>query len=259
MLYVHESGSRTAPAIVFLHGAGLSGCMWQPQFTRLPDYYCLAPDLPEQGRSTEIGPLQLEDTALEVAALIRERVPSGRAHVVGLSLGGAVALTLLRVVPECVDYILVSGTSTRLGPMLSALSYASGYVYPYVPSEILLSALLKQNGIPEAYRDQFRDDVRLTTNPTFVEHYTHALRSLELPREATSPLLVVTGAHETLVAQHVARTLVRSIKGAYSLVVPGVGHAWNLQVPDLFTDILRAWISDDPLAQTWLPLQCEMV
>lgn len=259
MLYVHESGSPTAPAIVFLHGAGLSGWMWQPQFERLPDYHCLAPDLPEQGGSVHSGPFQLESAALQVAELISERVPSGRAHVVGLSLGGAVALTLLRLAPEVVDYMLVSGTSMRLGRVMSALSYAGGYIYPWLPADVLVSSMMKQNNIPEAYRDLLSDDLQLAINTEFVNHYTNALSTLELPVEATSPLLVVTGAQETLVAQYMARTLAQSIKGACSMVVPSVGHVWNLQSPDLFTDILRAWISDDPLAQTWLPLQCEVV
>ena len=37
-LYVHQAGRADAASIVFLHGLGLSGAMWQPQFQRLPDY-----------------------------------------------------------------------------------------------------------------------------------------------------------------------------------------------------------------------------
>jgi pimeloyl-ACP methyl ester carboxylesterase len=257
MLYVHETGLRTAPAIVFLHGTGLSGRMWQPQFERLPDYHCLAPDLPEQGRSAHIGPFDLEATALEVAALIKERVPSGRAHVVGMSLGGAVALTLLRLAPECVQYMLVSGTSARVGRVLGTLSHASKYLYPYLPPEMLVSSVIRQCAVAEMYHELLHDDLLVALNAAFIGHYTSALMALELPTTATAPLLVVTGARESLVAQHMARKLAQSIKDACSLVVPGVAHVWNLEAPDMFTDILRAWISDDPLAHTWLPLQCE--
>ena len=259
MLYVHQAGSPTAPAIVFLHGTGLSGRMWQPQFERLPDYYCLAPDLPEQGRSAHITPFRLEDTAQQVASLIKERVPSGRAHVVGLSLGGAVALTLMRLAPECVDYMLVTGTSARVGPVLGMLSHASKYLYPYLPPKALVASVLRQNEIAQTYHDLLRDDLLTALNASFIGHYTSELMKLELPAEATSPLLIATGAQESLIAHHMARKLAQSIKGACSMTVPGVSHLWNLQTPDMFTDILRAWISDDPLAHTWLPLQVEMV
>ena len=55
LLYVREMGPKEAPAILFLHGLGLSHTMWRPQFERLGDFYhCLAPDLPECGNSRAI-------------------------------------------------------------------------------------------------------------------------------------------------------------------------------------------------------------
>jgi len=52
-LYVREAGPAGAPTIIFLHGGGLSSAMWQPQLERLHYYHCLAPDLPEQGKSED--------------------------------------------------------------------------------------------------------------------------------------------------------------------------------------------------------------
>src|SRR5581483_2736846 len=93
MLFTYTSGQPTSPAIVFLHGGGVSGRMWQPQLERLADnYYCLAPDLPEHGKSIDAGPFRIDETARQVARLIDERVPGKRAHLVGLSAGGVVAL-----------------------------------------------------------------------------------------------------------------------------------------------------------------------
>lgn len=50
-LYLQETGSVTAPTIVFLHGGGGAGWMWQPQVEQLSDFHCLVPDLPEQGQA----------------------------------------------------------------------------------------------------------------------------------------------------------------------------------------------------------------
>ena len=52
-MYVHESGTPGAPAVVLLHGAGASGLMWRDHVARLEDrFHCLAPDLPGFGRAT---------------------------------------------------------------------------------------------------------------------------------------------------------------------------------------------------------------
>src|SRR5690348_18405234 len=121
-LYLREAGPTDAPCIVFLHGLWVSSVMWQPQIERLSnEYHCLAPDLPEHGKSTDIGTLTLENTSHVLANLIRKQTPHGCAHVVGLSLGGSVALGLLRDVPEVVDHMMVSGTAAHFSPMIAAL------------------------------------------------------------------------------------------------------------------------------------------
>ena len=50
-MYVEESGSPGAPAIVFIHGAGQSHRIWGEHMERLTAFHCLAPDLPGFGRS----------------------------------------------------------------------------------------------------------------------------------------------------------------------------------------------------------------
>ncbi len=55
MLYTFESGDPASPAIVFLHGGGLSSKSWYPVIERLPDFYCLAPDLPGHGKSQDMS------------------------------------------------------------------------------------------------------------------------------------------------------------------------------------------------------------
>src|SRR5690349_16174275 len=113
-LFVHEVGPEGAPAVVFLHGGGVAGWIWRPQIAALSaDHRCLVPDLPEHGKSRAEGPFSIEDAAARVADLIRARTPSGRAHVVGLSLGAQIIVALLSLAPEVVDHALCTGTNVR--------------------------------------------------------------------------------------------------------------------------------------------------
>ena len=102
-LYISESGPSDAPSLVFLHGGGVSGWMWQPQVQAFADYHCLVPDLPEHGRSLAEKLLTIEDSATRVAQLYRERAHRGKAHVVGISLGAQVIVALLSQAPELVE------------------------------------------------------------------------------------------------------------------------------------------------------------
>lgn len=256
MLFTYESGDPTAPAIVFLHGAGLSGRMWQPQMERLPDYYCLAPDLPEQGNSLHTGPFRLEDAAKQVVALIDEGVPGRRAHLVGLSLGADLVLAIMQIAPVAVDHVVVSAAAPlgkALGKVVLALA-TSPLSFIYLEKQFNMSA--RMLGIPEAYRAMFCEDMLLAVNPAFTRRSIEALMDLPqlLPRASEAPTLVVVGSKENGLAKQGAKRVVASLKHARGMVVPGVNHIWNLQAPDLFTDTVRAWIEDRPLPQTLQPL-----
>jgi pimeloyl-ACP methyl ester carboxylesterase len=94
---------------VFLHADGASGGMWDQHMGRFAGYHCLAPDLPGHGRSSHLPWSSLEDTTQQVVGLIEGRIPARRAHVVGLSLGGVVAHTLLAQRPELLDRVVIDG------------------------------------------------------------------------------------------------------------------------------------------------------
>jgi pimeloyl-ACP methyl ester carboxylesterase len=245
-LYVREAGSRDAPTIVFLHGGPLSGAMWLPQFERLADYHCLAPDLPEQGKSADIGPFTLEDAARRVAELIRKRARGGRAHVVCLSAGAAVAVRLLHDAHEVVDHMLVSGAPTRMSPFLAKLNDLNEPVIRWLGPERLTNLVMRQFHIPAEYRLLILEGIR-ESRPEFILHYDYELTRIVLPGEAHAPLLITVGQKETLPAKRAARELCRVIAGAQGRMVPHVGHVWSLEAPDLFVETVRAWITDSPL------------
>jgi pimeloyl-ACP methyl ester carboxylesterase len=243
-LYVRESGPRTAPTLIFLHGGGLSSRQWLPQIERLCDsFHCLAPDLPEHGQSLEATPLTMERCVEEVASLIRERA-GGRAHVVGLSMGGAVAVTLLARQPDVVDHLLISGTAQPLGPVLAWMADLNAPLLKIMSRDQVANTLAKQFGIPPDQREQI-EDIKLLT-PDAVLRTTTVLKDIVVPIEAPSPVLVCIGEKETLPAKNMARKYVKMLRNVRGVIAPG-GHVWNLQHPDLFAGTIRAWVTDSPL------------
>ena len=64
------------------------------------------------------------------------------------------------------------------------------------------------------------------------------------------PTLVVVGEKEPGISKRHARTICRSAEGMVGKIVRGVGHVWNLEAPDLFNEMVRAWLSGKPLPST---------
>ncbi len=254
MLYTYETGSPASPAIVFLHGGGLSSRMWQPVIERLPEFNCLAPDLPEHGKSASLKPFDLDDAARRVAELIRLHVPGRKAHLVGLSLGGAVVLNIARLDPAVTGQMMVTGTAARLGKILGRLSLSTLWMLRLSKPETLAKQSAKQWGIPETYLPLFQEDLLHATSADFNRTLIENLMRQELPECLPAPLLVTVGGKETVPAKQAARKLTRLYRESVGYMVPGMGHVWALQNPDLFADTVRMWVTQKPVPALLQPL-----
>jgi pimeloyl-ACP methyl ester carboxylesterase len=106
-------GPPGAPAIVFLHGTRLTGAAWTPQAERLAgEFRVIAVDLPGHGaRAGEVFTLDL--AAASVAEVIQAHAADARAVVVGLSLGGYVAMTLASREPALVRGLVLAGATAE--------------------------------------------------------------------------------------------------------------------------------------------------
>lgn len=100
------------PLIVFLHGTRLSSAQWTPQVEALADEFeTMALDLPGHGRHAD-EPFTLEGAAEFVAEAIHSE-DRGPAILVGLSLGGYVAMDVAARWPDRVAGLVIAGATAE--------------------------------------------------------------------------------------------------------------------------------------------------
>ena len=93
---VRYQQSGKGPVALFLHGFPLDHSMWQFQWEDLSEVRtCVVPDLRGFGASATPGPelLTMDQHALDMMDLL-DHLGADRADIVGLSMGGYVALAL---------------------------------------------------------------------------------------------------------------------------------------------------------------------
>jgi pimeloyl-ACP methyl ester carboxylesterase len=251
-LYSLEFGRGKEQTILFLHAGGLSGQSWLPVMQRLPEFHCLAPDLPGQGRSRDI-PFSIQASVDACARLIRERVPGQKVHLAALSLGGPVAFSLLREYPDLIDSVLISGCSGQIPAWQTGLAKASLWTYRLFKPQTLVDMTLKQQGIPAQYRELVADDLARATAEAFMRPMLDELSRWQLPESLSQPLLLVVGEGEPRAARRFTRGYLQKFPAARGLLAPKMRHAWSLEQPDLFAALLRAWVSGKPLPEGFQP------
>jgi pimeloyl-ACP methyl ester carboxylesterase len=100
------------PVLVLLHGTRLTGAQWATQIAALGgEFRCIAPDLPGHGTAADT-PFTLAGAADSVARTIDDDA-GGRAFLVGLSLGGYVAMEVAARWPNRVAGLVLAGATAE--------------------------------------------------------------------------------------------------------------------------------------------------
>ncbi len=141
----------------------------------------------------------------------------------------------------------ISGTARELPAPLDALRRLDERILHLLSHERLAEFLLQPYHITQAYREQLLADLR-TVEPEATLHFIWELTKLRLPRNSGQvAILIVAGQKEAFVTQQAAYAMSRAVPFARGALVPGAGHFWNLESPDLFTQMVRVWIEDEVL------------
>ena len=106
-----RAGPRGLPPVLFMHAVGLDLTWWDQQFAAFGDTHDLiAFDMPGHGLSDTFAGLPSFERLAGVAAEVLDRLQTGPAHVVGISVGGMIAQTLALERPELVRSLTLVAT-----------------------------------------------------------------------------------------------------------------------------------------------------
>ena len=253
-LYLHESGDKQNPAIVFLHGVGASGLMWEPHMKALRDYYCLAPDMPGHGKSAGVEWPTLDEVAEYIYRLILG-LPRKKAHVVGLSLGGSVTIHLLSQHSDIIDHAIVDGAGVIPIKGVTAIKMGVRLLSPFIHSNLVIKAVASGVGIQKEDMKNFSRDMKMVSPASFRRAFCQA-NDMTLPQGMDSvktPTLFVCGEKEAKETAESNRKLAALMPNAACRIAPNLGHGWLAQKPDVHVAMVRAWLEGKNLPSELKP------
>jgi 3-oxoadipate enol-lactonase len=247
--HLRYSTAGSGEPVVLIHGFSLDRTLWDAQWPAVSARYrAVRYDLRGYGESSlPEGPYS---HVTDLVALL-EALDARPAHVVGLSMGGRVALQLALEAPAAVRSLTLVDSVLDGYPMDDAWSQRWR----------ALVAAGKAGDVPQAKRLWLEHELfaPLSAKPdvatalgAMVERYSGwhwghrdpgaggARPALELLATVTAPTLVVVGEHDLPDFQRIARRLAADIPRATLEVVAGAGHVPNLEAADAFNAILLA-------------------
>lgn len=269
-LCVETFGDPGAPAILLIAGAASSMDWWDAEFCRrlaAGGRSVIRYDHRDTGRSVGYPPgapgYTGPDLVGDAAGLITA-VAGGRAHVVGLSMGGGIAQSLGIERPDLVATLTLMSTSTGpaedLPPMADRLlaAFADPAPEPDWADRDAVVEHVVEGHRPFAGPESFDEAAVRAVARRVVDRTTDMASSARnhLLAEGggdlrsrlgqiTAPTLVIHGTEDPLFPPGHAEALARGIAGAELLWLPGIGHqppprpTWDLVVPAILRHTAR--------------------
>jgi 3-oxoadipate enol-lactonase len=234
-------GDARLPVLLLSNSIGTSLHMWDGQIEALSRHFrVLRYDFRGHGGSdVPDGPYSLDRLGRDVLELM-DALAIGRAHFLGLSLGGFVGQWLGIHAPERIDRLVLANTSSYLGQdapwdtliadVLQAPDMtrtAGEFLANWFPAQMLKSG----SPLVEPFRAML-----LATDRRGVAGAWAAVRDADLRRTIAlipRPTLVIAGRDDTVTAASHGEHIAATIPGARLVVLPAV-HLSNVERPEEF-------------------------
>ncbi len=240
--------------VLLIHGFPFDHLLWRHQVSALTRWRCIAPDLRgagAPGRQMAVEEFSVGAYANDLIALLDQSL-IGQAVVCGLSLGGYIALELLRRFPDRVRAAILCNTKAaadtpegKLGrDDLVARAQEGGQ---RAVADALLPKLLAR--VTQERQPAVVREVQAMILRQPVWGIVGALRALRDRPDSTPlldrirvPVLVVAGDADQIAPAAEMEAMARAIPGAQFTLVPDAGHLTPLEQPRVLNHAISGFL-----------------
>jgi pimeloyl-ACP methyl ester carboxylesterase len=255
-LHVRDTGPKSAPAVILLHGFGASLHTWEPWAQALAaDHRVIRFDLPGNGLSAPDSAGDYTDARSHRLLLaLMKQLGVERASLIGHSIGGRIAWGFVAAHPERVDKLVLVAPDGFASP---------GFEYgkaPEVPAAMALmryalpKPLLRMNLVP-AYADAtlLTDDLTTRYHDLMLGpgaraamlarmRQTVLVDPLPLLRTIHAPTLLVWGERDAMIPFANSADYLKAIPNVSLAAIPGEGHLPHEEAPERSLIPVRAFL-----------------
>jgi 3-oxoadipate enol-lactonase len=251
-MYYEDPNPTGKPAVLLLHGLGADSQSWGFQVPALISNGVrpIILDIPGFGKSSyRKRNWSIPGAASEIVRIIANELPTPLS-VVGISMGGTIAIQIALDFPDQVERLVLVSTFAVLRPRrLKDLSFL---LIRYMRANLLgvqaQAEMAAQRIFPEPDQEPMRRILIETILQTDPAVYRAAMRSLGLfdvkkrLAEIRKPTLVVTGTLDSTVPPAVQAVLAANIPGAKQVLIPGGRHGVIADHSELFNQVLLEFL-----------------
>ncbi|MFM1653158.1 alpha/beta fold hydrolase [Brevibacillus sp. B_LB10_24] len=251
-LTIHYETAGNGMPLILLHGLGNNSRSWKHQLSGLQEHFqVIAWDTPGYGKSSDPDPEFR--TFRELADILKaflDGLGLQKIHLLGHSMGSALALQFCSMYPEYVEALILAATT--LG----------GRTHPKTNEEKLQNRLrmieqetpaeLARKRVPQTLSPYASDEVRQYAESIMAQVRASGYRSVSyalyhadqtpLLADIKVPTLVICGEDDIITPVKESVTVQQGIKDSKLVLIPQAGHVCYLEQPEAFNTHVRTFL-----------------
>jgi 3-oxoadipate enol-lactonase len=274
-IWYERFGRGEREAVCLLNGLAMHTKAWYGFLPQLIDEYdVVLYDYPGQGASSQDDVPCFIDRIASYLARVLNALEVERAHVMGISYGGFIALDFARQFQQRLHTLTLSGillSHELLFEMYEALSlrfYRGGSeafeVYThYMYEKIFGEGFVRASGpqlepMRQKFHERYKDKTHCLIRLTEAQDPFFAALDANLPgyRAISTPTLILAGAEDRAIPPWVQEKLVGILPDSRFVRVADSGHVVYIEKPDFFFGTLKRFMRTRSL-EAALPSQSE--
>jgi pimeloyl-ACP methyl ester carboxylesterase len=250
---IHYEVAGEGDPILWIMGLAADSRMWLFQLPAFPQHRNITFDNRGVGMSSSPpGPYTMEEMATDTLAVL-DAAGVEQAHVVSISMGGAIAQHLALKSPERVRSLTLTATWCRRNPYLERMSELGRLVADSIGHEALIKASMLWLFTPHLFLEnpaliQMIESTAVQFQPP-VETFDHQVAGLlehdvrDQLSQLRVPALVMAGRRDILVPPELSEEIAAAIPGATLRIIDG-GHAFNVENAAQYNAEVAAFIAE---------------
>ena len=242
------------PLLLFMHGIGGNRTNWRAQLPAFAaGFACVAWDARGYGGSDDYeGPLAFDDFVADVLRVL-DHFGAGRAHLLGLSMGGRIAMRTALLQPQRVATLTLVDTHEGFEALSPAQrqAFVDSRRAPLVggkePADIagpVARTLVGPKARPE-HLQQLIDSISALHKESYIKSLQATVDQAALGdiAQIAAPAHFIVGADDTLTPVAMHDEMAAKMGGAPVTVIPDAGHLSNIENPADFNAAALAWLA----------------
>lgn len=257
---LHHIESGTGPAVILLHAFPVDSTLWAPQRRALAaaGYRVITPDLPGFGGSAMSAEAPSVNVMADEVAAVMDQMGIADAVVGGLSMGGYVAMAMLRRHPARISRLMLADTKASADTVEAAANRER------IAADVVASG--STTGLADAMLPNLLGETTRATRPAVVAAVRRWIGAQPAPAVAWAqramatrpdsladlstfggPVLVVVGGEDTISPMGDAEAMAQAASAGGSATtiseIPAAGHLTAVEDPDAVTGALTSWLA----------------